>query len=274
MVKKLLVQEYKYYIRTLMFILPALILYGITTRIIQFFQTDSPLYSILFFGSLLIFIFGSIGVIIAAEVLGIVRFYKNMYSTEGYLTFTLPVSNHQHLISKLIAHVSCIVVTFIVVIIAWLVAFVGTDFLKMVFDGIGVVISELINIDFGVNIIHIIIYVIEFLIILLVSLFTNPLLYYACISIGQTAKKNRILLAIAAFYIYTVIIQVITTFGTMIFTLLGMVGAFKGVGQFIGAHPFAAIHIFIFAIMLVAIGLTCLYYFINIKIMNNKLNLE
>ena len=107
MVKKLLKQEYKYYIRTFIFILPAILLLGLSVRVIQFFEVNHFLYYLAFGGLLVMFFGGSAAVIIAAEVLAIVRFYKNMYSTEGYLTFTLPVTNHQHLISKLIAHVIC-----------------------------------------------------------------------------------------------------------------------------------------------------------------------
>ena len=98
MVKKLLKQEYKYYIRTLIFILPAVLLLGISVRILQFFETDHYVYWLLFGGAFLIFTVGSCAALIATEVLAVVRFYKNMYSSEGYLTFTLPVSTHQHLI--------------------------------------------------------------------------------------------------------------------------------------------------------------------------------
>jgi len=40
MVKKLLKQEYKYYIRTLIFILPAILLLGLSVRVIQFFEVN------------------------------------------------------------------------------------------------------------------------------------------------------------------------------------------------------------------------------------------
>ena len=43
-----------------------------------------------------------IGISILAVALMIYRFYKNLMTDEGYLMFTLPVTTHQIIISKLI----------------------------------------------------------------------------------------------------------------------------------------------------------------------------
>lgn len=148
MVKKLLKQEYKYYIRTLIFVYPAVLLLGVSTRVIQFFEVNHPLYYLAFVGVMLIFIIGSAAAAIATEVLGVVRFYKNMYSSEGYLTFTLPVNNHEHLISKLIAHASCSIISLLVVLVSWIIAFAGTEFSSLIVAELGAVFA-------GLSLIHI-----------------------------------------------------------------------------------------------------------------------
>lgn len=271
MVKKLLKQEYKYYIRTFIFILPAILLLGLSVRVIQFFEVNHFLYYLAFGGLLVMFFGGSAAVIIAAEVLAVVRFYKNMYSTEGYLTFTLPVTNHQHLISKLIAHVICSLTAVLAVLLSWIIAFVGTQRFSLVMAEFSSLFAE---INFGPHIGHIIFFVLECIILIVVSLFASPLTYYSCISIGQLAKKNRILLAIGVYYLYGVIVNVISTVFSMIVSIIGLAGGFDGLVPIIEAHPFAFAHTMIWILIIISAGLVTLFYFINIKIMNNKLNLE
>lgn len=44
-----------------------------------------------------------LGCLFGTVVINIVRFYKNLVTDEGYLTFTLPVSSKQIIASKLIS---------------------------------------------------------------------------------------------------------------------------------------------------------------------------
>jgi hypothetical protein len=50
--------------------------------------------------SSVLLILAGIAVVIIAFVIVIMRFYKNLYTNEGYLSFTLPVKPHLHLVSK------------------------------------------------------------------------------------------------------------------------------------------------------------------------------
>lgn len=52
------------------------------------------------------------------------RFYKNKFTDEGYLTFTLPVSTHQILLSSLLNQFIWVVITFFVIICSFLLMFV------------------------------------------------------------------------------------------------------------------------------------------------------
>ena len=53
------------------------------------------------------------------------RFYKNLLSGEGYLTFTLPFSATQHIVCKLLCGVLVIVIDFIAVIASLLIMVCG-----------------------------------------------------------------------------------------------------------------------------------------------------
>jgi hypothetical protein len=112
----------------------------------------------------------------------------------------------------------------------------------------------------------------ELLIILFLSFILKPIQYYAFISIGQTAKKNRILLAIGAGYLYIVILQVLSTVALMIIAFLSP--TFDFIGDFVINHPMAFIHVCLWIIILIYGLLNVLFYTVNIKIMNKKLNLE
>ena len=271
MVKKLLKQEYNYYIRTLVFILPVVLLLGISNRFVQLFEFDHSIYYMIYGLSVMLLFVASIAAIIATEVLAIVRFYKNMYSAEGYLTFTLPVSNHQHIISKLIAHIVSMTATVIVVAVAWLIAFSGVDAFAEIFPELAELFKQIYSGEFIWDAIFI---TLEIIVIYVFSAISSPLLYYACISIGQLAKKNRILLAIAAYYIYNMIVQVLATIFGIFIVILGTLGVFESLAPIIENNPIAVIHVILCASIVLFAGLAALFYYINIRIMNNKLNLE
>ena len=157
------------------------------------------------------------------------------------------------------------------VLLSWIIAFVGTEGFNLFMAELSSLFAE---INFGPYIGHIIFFVLEFIILIVVSLFASPLTYYSCISIGQLAKKNRILLAIGVYYLFGVIVNVISTVFSMIVSIIGMVGGFDGLVPIIEAHPFAFAHTMIWIIIIISAGLVALFYFINIRIMTRKLNLE
>lgn len=268
MVKKLIKHEFIYYLRSLLIVYPVMLVMGLFTCIVQFLQNETIWYLIIQIGSYTLLVFASVVCLFLATILGVIRFYKNMYSSEGYLTFTLPISNKQHLFSKVITFITCQVVSFIVVCVAWLLALAPhLHFLPEVLNALAELISLIKPLD-------IILFIFESIIILLLSLIYTPLLYYSCISIGQLAKKNRILLAIGVYYIYNVVVQAISTIGSAVFTLVGTLGAFEGIFTFIGNYPSLSFHGFMWIMIIISAGVSFAFYLINLKIMNNKLNLE
>ena len=56
----------------------------------------------------MLYIFGIIAIGIITIVVLVMRFYKNLFTSEGYLMHTLPVKASQHLNSKLIVAVRCV----------------------------------------------------------------------------------------------------------------------------------------------------------------------
>lgn len=122
MLKKLLKHEYK---ATARFFLPTYggfallllvqrlsLLWASTMRHDQSFlgQLARIVMNLFSFASVL----ALIALLLCPMIYGITRFYKNMLSDEGYLSFTLPVTVGQHLISKLLVMLSWQILTFFV----------------------------------------------------------------------------------------------------------------------------------------------------------------
>lgn len=271
MVNKLFKYEINYYLRTLLLIFPITIMLGIGTLVLSpLRKLDSPLAALYYLSMAPLFLGVAVSVI-APIAINVIRFYKNMYSNEGYLTFSLPVSNHAHLLTKILTGALFELLGIIVAIITVLIAFAS---IKEFWLGIADFFTEIGNVIRSINIVHAIFYIFEIIILLVISLVSLPLIYYTCISLGQLGKKNRVVLAVLIYYGFTIAVQFIYAFGMVIFTILGVNGVFNPLLDFIGLHPYASFHIGLILSIIFSDGFSCLLYFANYKLMTNKLNLE
>ena len=80
----------------------------LTALLIRYFLTgqinsSTPQNSLLLALSITLYVLILIAVSFATAIIITIRFYKNLFSDEGYLTHTLPVTRGQHLLSKTIA---------------------------------------------------------------------------------------------------------------------------------------------------------------------------
>ncbi len=274
MVRKLLKHETKYYARTLLIYEIVLFTLAVFTRVLMFFETDSIIYYLLQGSSFLLFALAVIGCSLMASVISIFRFYKNLFTSEGYLTFALPVSTNQHLFAKLLSAFVYNMVVFVSTIIAFLVTISGDILNESIKAGIylfnkaGELLPEVPITT------HIIFYIIEFIVILNVSTIFSLLLFYACIAIGQTAKKNRILLAVAVYFGYMTITEIISTLISIILSISVNFKFAEDVALFMTDHPFATIHISFCSSIIISAIMCVIFYIITNTIIKRKLNLE
>ena len=131
-----------------------------------------------------------------------VRFYRNFFTDEGYLTFTLPVKRSQLLNSKLIMSVVMLFITFLVYLLEILIVvcigffdeIVAPEFWQELSKGI-----ELLWDSFGG---YLIIYVLEFLILFILALVFSTLFLFCCITFASIiTKKAKVLVAIGIYYV-------------------------------------------------------------------------
>ncbi len=269
MVKKLLKYEFFAYIRTLFPMQLILLGIALLCRFIQFFEADNTPYNIVFISSVVVLVVSSIVCVVMTMIFGITRFYKNLFSTEGYLSFTLPVTPAQHLFSKSVMLITFTVITFITILLGVFIATAG-DVLLEIFKAVGYLLKEF----FKATKVHGIFYVIEAIIAVITIFVYQTIMFYSCITIGQTAKKNRILAAFGVYFIYYFITQILGTIFILTISWLDSSGLLREIGYFVSNHPYAFVHIFFCAFIILFALLSAVFYFISHRIMKNKLNLE
>ncbi len=204
-----------------------------------------------------------------------VRYYKNLFSDEGYLTFTLPLKRSQVLNSKFISGlVMSLSTTFAVAIetaIGLCIAFHRDIFNKQFYNVIKVTIGEISKEKAFDELITLF----ALILIIVVTVYAASLLFtFLCITIGSViTRKNKVATAIGIYYGATVIL----TFAGQIFALFGMTGLVNWGDEIIAISDWTFLY-FIFAALLVIIffvaTIAAILYAINYWLLDKKLNLS
>lgn len=157
----------------------------------------------------------------AVQLVIAVRFYKNLFSSEGYLTHTLPVTNGQHLLAKTISGSIWAVINVISFHIAiWIVAATPyvirsiTENKMEIMDTLGFTGSRPSGSFHGLLLLY--------MGVCLVGAVSNVVLFYASIAIGQLVSGHKILGAIAAYFCISTIASVAAL---ILSALTGLLGA-------------------------------------------------
>lgn len=188
-----------------------------------------------------------VGVMYGAYLYLLIRFYRSMYSNEGYLTHTLPVTPQQLLISKLlVSGIWCLIAEVAACLSIFLLCFAFIwglipasehhwlmpeifSSMKMTFEMAGINL-----VSFGLVV----------FLSALIGPFTAMSLYFCGITLGQLAKSHRGLMAVLGCvgvyfvnWIINFIVQMIVSMGTM-FTMMsryeyGGVAVMSSVGYYI-----------------------------------------
>ena len=156
---------------------------------------------------------------LAATVLIFIRLYRNFFTDEGYLTFTLPVKRSTLLNSKIISGMIVVTLTEIVTGIGF--AFVtACDLTAKTLNGDDYkdYLPEISLANDFIGIIQFVIVVIEILTINLFALYIHNLFVYWCGTFAATiTKKARFITSIGIYYVasnvVSFILQILLCFG-------------------------------------------------------------
>ncbi len=204
-----------------------------------------------------------------------IRTYKNLYSDEGYLTFTLPVTGDDiiwckvilYIVWQLLGMIVAAVCVAIPILVAVLCAGDGMiDTVKYFFDYICFYIKDTIGfVGNSFNVLAIV-----SAIYYLISFISAPVIIIFSFSVGQFAKKHRILMAVAVYYAYSVVASTIYTIVEVILIEFSS-DAFYASSANLALTELTLFYAIVSAISLV---LTSVCYLFTKNIMANKLNLN
>ena len=269
MVKKLFKHEFLAWLR----VLP--IIYGITLivagmhRLLQVFENDSVQYNILFISATVMYAVAIAATIAAPVVFGIQRFYKNMFTGEGYLTHTLPVTPANHLWVKGLTAVTFSLISFLVLDLSVVIITAGdvlVDLWKAAAYMLHLIQPEYVT--------HIVFYFIEALLLVVISCFFMHYLYYTCICAGHLFRKNRVLAAVGVYFGLYMITQILGTVFIVLTVVLTETGVLEPLFDWFYEYTLEAIHIGMWGSIAAYTALIGAYFLFCRFVLKKKLNLE
>lgn len=237
----------------------------------QMRESDSALVIL---PSVLGFAFGAI--VLALVVYGIggglfilYRFYQNKFTDEGYLTFTLPVNAHQHLLSSWVSiMIGNVMIGVTLAISIFCIVVFGTaeqglwnmDLLREIVnswpDMIHVLWEELRETAGSV--------VVWYYLTELIQMLTSPLISITSIVLGASvAKKHKILAAIGFSYLISAVTDLVIP---MITSIVAVATHFNDASE-------AVLEVSMYMQPICYLALAVGAYFLSVRLMSKKLNL-
>ncbi len=267
MVKKLFRHELHAYWRVLVPVWGLLMGVAVLGRLIQLFESETVGYNIVRGSTLAFYGAALLVALLFPFVFAVMRFHKNLFTGEGYLSLTLPVTNFHHILVKVGAGFCLQLTTIAVCLLSAAVIMLG-DVLSEVFKAIGYLLPYVYHdLEWGMNLPLILL---EGLLLLMVMYISEVLLYYACITVGQTSKKNRLLAAFGVYFGYYFVRQVLGT----ILVIIGAFADWEPLLNWVDEHEFLAANLGLCAgivfYCLVMVG----YFAVTHYVMRHRLNLE
>lgn len=168
---------------------------------------------------LLVFVFGFVIVaafiaVILAEIMPVIvmvlRFYRNLLGSEGYLMHTLPVNVHQLVWSKLIVSLVWVLVTnlFIFLLGGLSALFQSGTNLAEIFRGLPS-LAELAEMFPGVTAANLTTLLIEICVLIILASLVSCLHFYAAMSLGHIFSRDKILMSVLFFIGITILFNVL-----------------------------------------------------------------
>lgn len=209
-----------------------------------------------------------IGVFIAAFLLMLQRFYKNLLGDEGYLMFTLPVSVHQHVWSKLIVSAAWFILTGAAVVLSVLVLAFNVSFLTDLAD-IFPKLFEQLTAYYAFNGTA---FIIEALVLAFAGCMTFALQFYAALAVGHSFPRHKMALSVAFYFVFQFAMQIAGAFlilaldeGPLYRLLMGLTFHIEGA---------AAVHFAMWMFIVLTALYGAIFYFVTTLTLQKRLNLE
>lgn len=216
-----------------------------------------------------------IGVSFSMSIYVGVRFYRNLYTDEGYLMHTLPVTKRQLVLSKLLIHTVCMMITQILLVFSICVTMFPLMALLLDEPELSspmVLLMQSVREATGTMGISLPAFFLCIAIATLIGQVSGILSIYCAISLGQTFHRHKVMGSILCYIGIYCLIQTLTTILTMpqMYTHISQTES----APFVNPH----VPVYLYSILLsvsvesLFIGIAC--YILTLYLMNKRLNLQ
>lgn len=247
------------------------------------FESDNPLIGAAAAGLFIVTAAGYIAVTaygVLTLVVIVARFYKNLFTDEGYLTFTLPVKVSSIYNAKVLSGLAWTGISGLVTIVCFfaLVAFsASTENWHYISEGFSLAFEELFKV---LPTIDTVMFIVEFVLLTVVSAVFQIVFIYLCVTIGSIiAKKAKIVVSILVYFLANMGISGVLS--TIFFIASAIVsGLYWDVisaetvsDEAMAAYMYAQFHTQFILSAVVYAGIGVGVYFLNKYLLKKKLNL-
>ncbi len=283
MLRKLIKYDMRYIARIVPWVYLAALGMSLLMCLLIFLTSIKDVFGIVLGVTAIPFILVLSAISISGFIMIAIRIYKNLYSDEGYLTFTLPATVDQQILSKVFSGALWEFIGMVVALITLALPLVTAycSFsnkigpLDLLIDRIGYFIRTFLGDGYGDITGKLAVLLVLFAVYLVIAIFANPITLLLSFSIGQFTKKNRVLAAIGSYFGITFALSFITTILQLIFEVVFAVD-FANAGATDTAYVVymlnSYISMFIMQIVIFAVFYIVSYFTVK-KIMRDKLNL-
>ena len=203
MLGKILKYDFKSIGKSLFPLYFLLLISALISRFTNFLGNSITFFKIIYKLSMIIFVILIVGALFYTLFVSVKRYYKNLFSDEGYLTNTLPVSSTNLAISKVITSIFYFLVTIGIMILSLMIV-VDIDSLIKNTNDLIIYAATYLKISK------------ELFVVFIITLVSVMYIYYlilifAGISIGQSHSNNKVLFSIIWSIVLYYFGQVIST---------------------------------------------------------------
>lgn len=272
MLGKLMKHEFKalgrYFLPMFAFLIVLTPIFSLIIRLTDWTNDEFGIMETLSVLSIVGFVFTIYALMIAASILIVIRFYRTTATSEAYLTFTLPASPNQILISKwLMATVWQILSAIVMVICIIALIFIcgvctPAEFAKFAGEFFDLVRTSPDMVGFSITTLLLL------PIMMIIGVLASTLQFYSCVMIGQLFNEHRVLASIGIYVAMYMATQLLTTI-VMMPIQIGLMASSDSVE----AASNATTIVFLVTIALQII-LGVVYYIVTSFIMKKKLNVR
>ncbi len=206
-----------------------------------------------------------VAICVMTLVMIIQRFYKNLFTDEGYLMFSLPVKTWELVFSKLVVGLIWSAVCTIMIFLTFFIFSLGNFSMMELTQAIRSAYS-MFYLQTGMELNF---FIFEMIIFLLVETVASILMIYAAIAIGQLFNQHRIVAAFGAYIVMTIALQIIMSILMAVFAIGNLENTVLN-----GSDAVTAINGLINASTVLNVVTGAAFYYITQTIMKKRLNLE